>query len=359
MKTANPLKKIIKPFVSPAVFDFWASKLVRNASWETPRATVVARHVEARDTVTLELQPNGHFTGFTPGQHINVVVEVAGVRHTRSYSISSLPDRRGRIAITVRRYEGGLVSTELCQHTRTGDVLEISQAFGEMTVPAGYQSGWLLMAAGSGITPLMSILRQLTADTLHQPVTLLYWARTRADLCFFQELRHLSEREPRFHLHFILTREHELLPEEVQGRPSLALFQSLLEDLAAVRAYACGPAGFVDSVRALVGDRVGYFEAEAFTPVALETSDAGEVQVTLAQSGKVLSLPTDRPLLQALEEAGEAPAYGCRMGICNTCACGKPEGVSEDLLTGEKNDQPASALRLCISAARTDLTLDL
>ncbi len=357
--TTNPLKRIIKPLVSPAVFDFWASKLVRNASWETPRATVVARHVEARDTVTLVLQPNGHFAGFRPGQHINLVVEVDGVRHTRSYSITTVPDGRGRISITVKRYEGGLVSTELCQHTRVGDVLEMGQAFGDLTVPSDHQDGWLLMAAGSGITPLMSILRSLTRDTLHQPVTLLYWARTRADLCFFQELRRLSEREPRFHLHFILTREHELLPEEIQGRPSLELFQSLLADLSGLRAYACGPAGFVDSVRELVAQRVGFFAAEAFTPATVTSTDLGEVAVTLTQTGTTLSLPTDRPLLQALEEAGLEPAYGCRMGICNTCACGKTAGISEDLLSGEKNDQPTSALRLCISAARTDMTLDL
>lgn len=359
MKATNPLKKVMKPFVSPAIYDFWARKLVSNASWETPLATVVERHVEARDTVTLTLQPNRHFEGFKPGQHINLVVEVDGVRHTRSYSITSVPNSRGRFAITVKRYEGGLVSTELCQHTRRGDVVEISQAFGDMTVPADYSNGWLLMAAGSGITPLMSILRQLTQDTLHQPVTLLYWARTRADLCFFQELRQLSQREPRFQLHFVLTREHELLPQEVQGRPSLELFQSLLPDLSGLRAYACGSAGFVDSVRTLVADRVDHFAAEAFTPVTIAAADVGEVSVTLLQSNKTVTLPTDRSLLVALEEAGVRPAYGCRMGICNTCACEKSAGISEDLLSGEKSDQPASALRLCVSAARSDLVLDL
>ena len=359
MRADNPLKRIIKPFVSPPVFDFWVRKLVANASWETPLATVVERHVEARDAVSLVLRPNGHFDGFKPGQHVNVTVEVEGVRHTRSYSFTGVPRRDGLISITVKRVDGGKVSTELCQHTRVGDVLELGQAYGELTLPDDYAGNWLFLAAGSGITPLMSLIRALTQTTLKQNVTLLYWARTRADLCFFQALRELSQREPRFHLHFVLTREQELLPDDLQGRPSLELFETIVPDIAEQRAYACGPAGFVGAVEELIASRVASFASEAFTPVETEIEDHGRVRVTLRESGRELDVATDKPLLAALEEAGVNPAYGCRMGICNTCACGKDAGITEDLLSGERCDERTSALRLCVSAARSDLVLDL
>jgi len=359
VKAAGPLKRLISPLVSPPVYDFWVQKLVRNASWATPLATVVERHVEARDAVTFLLRPNGHFAGFQPGQHINVTVPVNGVRHTRSYSLTDVPRKDGLLSITVKRIEGGLVSTELCQHTRVGDVLEIGQAFGEMTVPQDYTGNWLLLAAGSGITPLMSLVRELTQQSLKQHVTLFYWARTRADLCFYQALRDLAAREPRFHLHFVLTREDALLPDDLSERPNMALFEKWVPDFAAQRVYACGPAEFVGNVRELLASRVAYFAAEAFTPPALPEAVVGQVRVQLRESGIEVEVPTDRPLLVALEEAGVKPAYGCRMGICNTCACGKPQGTTQDLLNGELNDEPVLAMKLCVSAARSDLVLDL
>lgn len=359
MKSANPLKRVVKPLVSPPVFDFWVQKFVANASWDTPLVKVLERREEARDSVTLVLKPNRHFRGFAPGQHINVTLEVDGVRHTRSYSLTNLPDKQRQLAITVKRHDGGLVSTALCRGIQVGEVLEISQAFGEMTVPSSYHGSWLMLAAGSGITPLMSMLRQLTAVPLNQPVTLLYWAQTRADVCFLPDLEALEQREPLFTLHRIFTRESELEPGEHSGRPDKALLDALSGDLTGVRACACGPAGFVEEIEKLLADRVGSFQSEAFTPSALVTADLGKVNVVLAKSGKTLSLPTDRPLLKALEDAGESPASGCRMGICNTCACGKQTGVTQDLLSGEQQAQPASALRLCINAARTDLVLEL
>lgn len=359
MKASIVLKSIIKPLVSPVVFDFWAGKLVANASWQTPLATVVERRVEARDAVTLVLRPNGHFRGFAPGQHINVTLDVAGTRQTRSYSLTGVPQKSGLLSITAKRVEGGKVSTELCRHVRVGDVVELGQAYGEMTIPTDYHGNWLLLAAGSGITPLMSLVRALTQNNFRHSVTLVYWARTRADLCFYQELRQLSASQPRFHVHFVLTREQELLPDDVQGRPSLALFESLVPDIATQRAYACGSAGFVEAVQGLLSDRVDSFSSEAFTPVRTPVIETGTVSVVLTKSRRTLTLPVGKTILQGLEEAGITPPSGCRMGICNTCACGKERGATENVLTGDVSEEAASALRICVSAARSDIALDL
>ena len=87
--------------------------------------------------------------------------------------------------------------------------------------------------------------------------------------------------------------------------------------------------------------------------------DTRDVTVMLARSNRVLSVPSGQPLLAALEAQGMKPKYGCRMGICNTCACGKTAGTTQDLNSGDLCAEPVSALRLCVSRACTDLTLDL
>ena len=91
-------KRWMQPVVSPAVFDFWASRFNRTWSWERPLARVVAREQASRDAVTLVLAPNRHCGGFRPGQHINVSAEVHGARITRSYSLTDLPRADGRMA---------------------------------------------------------------------------------------------------------------------------------------------------------------------------------------------------------------------------------------------------------------------
>lgn len=357
MLVAGPLKRMLSPLVNPQVFDFWASHLSPTLSWERPLAKVLARRVEARDTVTLVLRPNRHVGGFAPGQHVSVTVSVNGVRLTRSYSPSWLGRRR--MAITVKKMPGGKVSEWLTECCDEGDVLEIGPAFGDMTQPS-LERPWLLVAAGSGITPMMSLLR--AAATLERPlppITLLYWARTRADLCFGRELDQLAARLPSLTVQRLLTRESVLLPEERSGRPDETLLRALVPDLAAQQAYVCGPAGFVATVRTLLEGAVATCQAEAFSLPDVSVVEGQPVQVTLARSGRVLSVPAGAPLLAALEARGERPAHGCRMGICNTCVCGKLAGTTGDLLGGGLSQEPMGAMKLCVSTARTDTTLDL
>jgi hypothetical protein len=116
------MSRLIKPFIAPDVFDFWAAKLNPAWAWQRSLARVVERRVEARDAVTLILRPNRNFGGFRPGQHVNVSVEIDGSRVTRSYSLTDIPRRDRRVAITVKRIEGGLFSNHLC--TQIGAALD-------------------------------------------------------------------------------------------------------------------------------------------------------------------------------------------------------------------------------------------
>ena len=321
-------------------------------------ARITGRKAESADTVTLWLQPNRHWAGFQPGQHLNISAQIDGVRVTRSYSLTNASATDGRLAITVKGIEGGKLSRHLCKSARVGDVLEIGQAFGEMTLPASPQGNWLFLAAGSGITPLMSMTRALAARGMPVPLTLVYWTRTRHELCFADELKALATEYANFSVHFVATRE-TVTGAEANGRLSEALIGTLVEDLSSRQVFACGPGGFVDTARELFSSTAKSFHAEAFSPPPRVIEDSGSVRVTLAASGRTLTLPRGQSLLTALEAEGFKPASGCRMGICNTCACGKSSGVTRHLHPGELAHDPVSALKLCISSASTDLVLDL
>jgi ferredoxin-NADP reductase len=357
-RSRGPLS-LLRAWVAPDVFDFWASHLHPTWSWDRPLARIVDRQAQSRDAVTLVLQPNRHWHGFQPGQHINLGVEIDGVRMTRSYSLSDAPRADGCIAVTVKHIEGGRLSGYLCQDARVGDVVDLGQAFGEMTWPQGADGAWLFLAAGSGITPLMSLLRAHAAKGVPTPLTLLYWARTRDELCFVDELRALARQHPQLVVHFVLTREVGLGEGEHTGRIDAAMLSSLVPDIAQRGVYACGPGGFVDSARALAAGQARSFAAEAFTPPPRVIEESGHVEVTLAASGRTLSVPRGQSLLTALEGQGLKLASGCRMGICNTCACGKVSGTTRHLHTGDAIGEPVSALRLCVNAAASDLVLDL
>ena len=363
VSTPGSLSRLITPLIDPSVFDFWASHLNAAWSWDRPLARVVARQLQAKDTVTLVLKPNRHVGTFQPGQHINVSAEVNGRRVTRSYSPSQVAKGKGTLSITVKKVDGGVLSQHLCHETRVGDVLELGAAFGDMTLPSQPRGPWLLLAAGSGITPMISLVRALADMNMPVDLSLIYWAKTRAELCFTQELRELAAKHPRFKLRLVLTREPERLIDEHEGRLNAHQLQSWVGNLSAHQVYACGPAAFVSTARELAAPSALRFHAEAFSPPVSPTlytpASVDTVQVELRASGRTLTLPTGQSLLTALEAQGLKPASGCRMGICNTCACHKLAGTTQNLHTGDLDNQPASSLRLCMSSACSDLTLDL
>ena len=362
---------VLPPFVSRTlsavintdVLDFWAAELGMTTRWSRTVAKVVARWMETPDTVTLVLKPNRHFGSFRAGQHVNLTVEIAGVRHTRSYSFSEAPSAAGLVAITVKKVPNGRVSTHLVDTVAVGDQIELGQAFGDMTLDAAPQGhGKLLfLAAGSGITPLMSLIRQLAGEGMPADVVLMYWVRTRQDLIFASELRDLAARHAGLRVQPVYEHETDLAEGELSGRPSADQFAAVTPDLAERAVYACGPTGFMSAVQNMVGEQARAFHAEAFTPpVFVPAGDAAvTAKIHLARSGRTLEVPAGMPLLDALEAQGVRPQSGCRMGICNTCACGKSGGVTRNLLNNELSVDDTASLRICVSAAVGDLTLDL
>ncbi len=354
------LRRAFGPLVEPAVFNFWAREVGSTASRDRVLARVTAKRSESSRAVTLELQPNRHFAGFKPGQHVNLTVEIDGRRVTRSYSLTDVARPDGRVSLTVQKVEGGQVSAHLFSNIQVGDVVELGTAFGEMTLPESLSTPLLFLAAGSGITPLMSLTRELAQRGMPVETTLIYWARHRADLCFLSELKALAASQPNFRFLVALTGDAVTGTGELRGRPSAELLAGAVSSLSAQSVYACGPAGFVEQVEKLAAPIARNFQSEAFTPPTFTSGASTEtVTLMLAKSNRVVTVRSGEPLLAALEAQGIKPPSGCRMGICNTCACGKREGLSRNLKNGGETAEPESNLRICISSAQSDLTLDL
>ncbi|MBC7916574.1 MAG: ferredoxin reductase [Rhodoferax sp.] len=317
------------------------------------RARVKRIMDETPDTKTFVLRPNAHWQGALSGQFVRVQVEMDGRRVERVYSLSS-PAGAKRITITVRRQEGGQVSTHLHRRVRVGDVLTLTQAAGEFVLPAVLPAQMLLLSAGSGITPVMSMLRELHASGYQGDVLFVHMCRSAQYLIFGAELQQLQATWPALRLVTHFTTE--------QGRLDTTALQALVPDLAQRATWMCGPCVWMDSIHALWSG-AGFsapLHSERFASAPRITAEAGApVAVLCTSTGKTFTTSGPDALLVQAERAGLAPKHGCRMGICASCQCTKTSGTVQNLVTGDISSAPNETIRLCISAARSDLTLAL
>lgn len=329
---------------------FWLDQLHPTWSPHEIRARVVEVITETPDAKTFVLRPNRHWAGHRAGQYTTVEVEIDGVRHRRCYSISSAPSDP-RVAITVKRVAGGRVSPWLHEHLRPGHVLRLGPAAGDFVLePSDPPSPLLLIGGGSGLTPLMSIVRDLVERDAVRDVVLVIHARRRDDVIFRRELDAIAAR----HLGLRLLVHLDDLDEARLAR--------LVPDFASRTTLLCGPAGLMARVERMwatagASDRLRR-EQFAAPPVTVPAPGA-PVAVRLATSARTVAADGAGTLLEQLERAGERPPSGCRMGICQTCKCRKQSGVVENLRTGAISSDPDEDIQLCISRARSDLELAL
>ena len=174
------------------------------------RAEVVAVERQTVGTVTLTLAPNDTWAGFRPGQHVVVGVDIAGVVHERCFSLAGSPHRADRtLELTVKANPAGRVSRHLVDHARPGDVIRLSEARGDFVLPAPAERGdhLVMVSGGSGITPVLSMLRTLVDEGHRGPVTFVHYGYTAADVCYLDELRRLTDALPQGRLLLGLTDE--------------------------------------------------------------------------------------------------------------------------------------------------------
>ena len=270
------------------------------------RGRVVEVRPETRDAVTVVIRPGRGWQPHLPGQYVRIGVDVDGVRQWRTYSLTSEVPRPDRcIAITVKAIPGGTVSGYLVRKAQPGLVVQLDQAMGEFVLPATRPAKVLFVTAGSGITPVMGMLRN-AVDEL-EDVVVVHTAPVPTEVVFGGELRALAA-EGRIRL----VERHSRL----EGRLDVDGLTALVPDLAERETWACGPTELLDSLEAHwtglgVADRL---HVERFRPPALVTGDGGTA--TFSRSGITVESDGATPLLESGEAAGVLMPSGCRMGIC-------------------------------------------
>jgi ferredoxin-NADP reductase len=323
------------------------------------RATVVGVRRQSSDSVTLTLRPNDVWLGFAAGQFVTLTVAIDGVRRSRCYSPAcSAHATDGCLELTVKAHAEGVVSNYLNANARPGMVVELAQADGDFVLPEVRPERLLLISGGSGITPVISMLRTLCDEGHDAQVTFLHYAPRPCDALYRAELAELARRHANVRVVHAYTRADG---GQLRGHFSREQLAGVDPDHLFSEAYVCGPPGLIEGVRAAWrrGGREDAVHSESYLPPAFAPStDAVGGNVRFLGSSREAS-NSGRTLLEQAEAAGLQPEFGCRMGICHSCTCRKVAGHVRNVRTGELSSAEAQDIQICVSVPAGDVELDL
>lgn len=340
------------PFNQPEHWNRLASRVNPLWSLTEPRARVVRIVDEAAGVRSLWLKPNACFGAFEPGQHVLLDLEIDGARHARCFSVSSAPRSDGLLRLTIKRKDNGPVSSA-AHALQPGAIVRLGKPGGAFA-PRSATGKLLLLGAGSGITPMLSILHALANAGSTRDVTLLQSERSASDALFATELADLSGRLPNLHVHMHATAE--------RGRLDSAGIARLVPDWADREVLLCGPDGFMHIVETMYADAGlgALVQSESFGRRAAPIDpDATAHAVAFGKPEQMFTVLAGQNLLDGAEAAGLAPRFGCRRGICRTCQCRKRSGTVVNLLTGQVSGPGEELIQLCISTPRSAIELAL
>ncbi len=309
---------------------------------------------ETEDAATLVIRPGwGWHWDHKPGQYVGIGIPVDGRFQWRSYSISSAPRRSGRhISITVRAMPEGLLSSHLVNGVEPGTIVRLAAPEGDFVLPDPPPERLLFLVGGSGITPVMAMLRTLDRRGTMPDVVLHYSSPTPERMIFRDELDDLEQRHDELVIHRLHT--------DVDGMLDLADLDQICADWRERETYACGPGPMLDAITGHfedhdLGDRL---HLERFSlELGGEGGEGGTI--TFRNSGKTVEVDGATTVLEAGEQAGIGMPFGCRMGICHTCTLTLVSGTVRDLRNGEDFGQPNEQVQTCVTAAVGDCTLDI
>ncbi|WP_051303086.1 hybrid-cluster NAD(P)-dependent oxidoreductase [Psychromonas aquimarina] len=320
---------------------------------------------ETADATTFEFKKiDDSLFEYKAGQFLTFEVDVAGELEYRAYSLSSTPSKPETAAVTIKRVAGGKVSNYLLDNLQPGFALPAMAPAGEFTLQDNQSTTeLLLMSAGSGITPCMSMARWLLDTQQQVNIHFIYSARSEADVIMADTLDALNEQYDNFSLTRIL--EQTGNPNDIQGMLDAPLFEKLIPDNRGRTIFTCGPAPYMQAVEHLaesMGFDMALFHKESFVPEAAdETSESGvNYQVAAPQYGKNFVVDENQSLLDALEAVGVPIISACRTGFCGACKCkvtGEVESSSQETLTPEQIEQ--GYVLSCSAKAGSDLVIEI
>lgn len=324
---------------------------------------------ETRDAATIVIRPGADWAGHVPGQYVRIGIDVDGVRQWRAYSLTHGPRADGRISITVKAVPDGKVSNHLVHHTQVGTLVHLEQAIGEFVLaPEIFEAGrgkLLFVTAGSGVTPVIGMLRNLFPVTdegvarlkrsANLDIVVVHVAPSEPASIFLENLRTLDEAGA-----IRLIARYD----DVHGVLDVDQLDHLVPDLSVRTTYACGPGGLLDALAAHHESAGLDLFTEQFRATILDAGEGGTV--TFTRSGTITEADGATPLLDAGEAAGVLMPSGCRMGVCFGCVVSLKEGVVRDLRNGElttavpgETNAGGVPIQTCISAAAGPCHIDL
>ncbi len=284
------------------------------------RAEVTAVRHQTPRSVTLALHPNENWRGLHAGQFVGVSVEIDGVRETRPYSpAGSQHAADGALELTVSTHPEGRVSRYLRARARPGMIVGLTPAEGDFVLGDPRPERVLLISGGSGITPVMAMLRTLCDEGFAGEIGFLNYARSSELALYGPELELLSERHRGLRVARGCTRGGGL---PLTGRFCREHLPAVLSEHSSAATFVCGPPALIESVRTVwTQDGLAEPLLETFTPPALSFDTDGAEGLVSFTASERRAANSGLPLLEQAEDAGLTPEHGCRMGICNTCSC--------------------------------------
>lgn len=351
----NMLRGLAARATTPLLPDDYLTLL--NPLWSARelRGEVVDVQKETDDTATVTIRPGWGFSGeYQPGQYVGIGLSIDGKWHWRSYSLTSVPVRDKKlISITVKATPEGFLSTHLVNGVQPGTIVRLASPKGDFALPDPPPANMLLVTAGSGITPVMAMLRSMahrgqTSDVVH-----IHSAPSAKDVIFHDELQELNRGEWPYELLLHLTEDMGHLDFEAE-------LDRLVPDWKDRPTWACGPPAMLDTLEKVWADAgvpENRLHMERF--VIARTDKGGEGgTVTFAISDKTIEVDGATSLLEAGEKLGIQMPFGCRMGICQTCVLPLESGHVRDFRSGNEHGE-GDRIQTCISAASGDCTLNI
>jgi len=346
--------KAVRALFSPLLPDDYLELI--NPLWSTRelRGRIERVESETANAVTIVIKPGFEWEGHEPGQYLRVGVVVDGVHHWRAYSLTSDPDRSdGCICITPKLVEEGTVTPYLVRQAKPGALVRLGGVEGGFVLPDPLPEKLLFISAGSGITPIMSMLRSLAhrdefGDALH-----VHSARKQEDVIFRDRLQELAERRDGYELKLRLTGE--------EGRLTPADLDAVCADWRERETFLSGPEEMIDAMlehweASADPDRL---HLERFQPkiTAGEPGEGGEIK--FLKSEATAESDGSKPILVAGEDEGLELPFGCREGICHTCIGKLCAGQVRDMRNGKVYGTDGEMIRTCISAPEGAVEIEL
>lgn len=310
---------------------------------------------------------------FVPGQFLNVAFGIGGARMNRSYSISSSPTQRDYVELTVRREPRGAVSRHINDLLKVGDQIEAGGPVGKFTFTGTEADSIVLIAAGVGITPMISITRYLTEREWAGDIFFIYTCRTPADFIFANEVAALQRLNPKLRVAVTISQAEGTDWKGPRGRITKEWLTQTVPDLASRRVHLCGPPSMMDSTKAILTElgvpservKTEAFGATKPAPAAPGTTakpaaPATGPLITFSNNNKSAKIHVDQTVLELSEELGIGIEFSCRVGTCGLCkvkmTSGEVEMAVEDAL--DADDKAKGIILACQAKPKGEVAVE-